>query len=277
MKNNLKIMLTVMFAAAMLTACGNVDEVVSERNVVSSASVSSTAASTTAESATTLIGTSETTTAAVTTSKTVTTTPIVTKAAATTTTPAAAVTTTTTAKTTVTTPKPTTTTTAKKPATTTTTTTTVTTTKKATTTTPKVTTTKKTTTTAKKPAATTTTAKPAAKLTQKDIDKLVKELQEYSNQKAASEDGYKQYFPENGRISFEEAIAYNIENKTPETSSWDSPGRFSSDNWTYEEMRKRLYNKVDGQYSLHPNSHIVLHPEYHNDEYGEYWLIYPLR
>ena len=156
-------------------------------------------------------------------------------------------------------------TTTKKPATVTTTNRATTTTKKATTTTRKVTTTtKKTTTTATTTKKTTTTTSKADTLTQADIDKLVAELQENSNSKAV---GYKQYFPEGGRISFDEAVADNIATKTPQNSSWDPPDRFAGKYMNYEWMYERVKMSIDDNYLSTPNAHIVIYAEYHPNGY----------
>ena len=273
MKNIKRTVITAMAVISILafSACGNVDEVRSERDPAESAATTSaqedSGTVTTVPMTTTTPRKSSMTTASETEAATTTTVTTANVASEKKTTTTTKVTTTTTAKTTVTTTvKKTetkkTTTTAKK----------VTTTKKKTTT-PKVTTTKK----------VTTTAKPAAKLTQKDIDKLVKELQAYSDEIAYDSIYESVRTSRKYKDATEEQVLARVQEhyeagwkKTPETSSWNTPFDYFSD-WTYEEVRKSLYNGIDGEYILSPNSHIVLYPEYHNDEYGEYWLIYPLR
>ena len=174
---------------------------------------------------------------------------------------------------------PTSTTTAKKPPTTVTTTTkatttkkpaTVTTTTKKTTTTAK-TTTKKTTTTAKTTTKVTTTTVQKANLTQADINKLVKELQEYSDNIVkesvlAKIEALKDKLPEgyNWETYLEEQYA-----KTPYDSSWDSPNIFYLDSglWNYSSVYNRMIDALNWQYESSPNSHIVIYVEYHPNGY----------
>lgn len=154
---------------------------------------------------------------------------------------------------------PTSTTTTKKPPTTVTTTTKATTTTKKTTTTAK-TTTKKTTTTAKTTTKTTTTTVQKANLTQADINKLVKELQEYSDNIVkesvlAKIEALKDKLPEgyNWETYLEEQYA-----KTPYDSSWDAPVQVNTDK-DYETAYRWIKDEIDTDYLTSPNCHIVIY------------------
>jgi len=160
---------------------------------------------------------------------------------------------------------PTSTTTTKKPPTTVTTTTKATTTTKKTTTTAN-TTTKKTTTTANTTTKVTTTTVQKANLTQADINKLVKELQEYSDNIVkesvlAKIEALKDKLPEgyNWETYLEEQYA-----KTPYDSSWSAPSSFDiyDDFYTYEYMLSYLKEAIDNEYENMPNCHVVVYAEY---------------
>jgi len=193
--------------------------------------------------------------------------------------------TTTTKKATTTTKKPTTvtTTTTKKVTTTTTTAKKTTTTAKKTT--PKATTTKKPTTTTKL----TTTKKQeitkpqqTIKITQSDVDKLVAELQEYSNSKAeyvtANWTEYRGY----GKAynTLDEFYAWLCEDKTPSNSSWSAPLSFNiyNDFYTYEYMLWYLKDAIDGEYNRNPDCHVVIYAEYFPNGFvweGKQYTTYP--
>ena len=267
MKNTITAILAAALTFTLLTSCGSVDKTadvtVTTTESAWQPALITAASVTTAERQTssTFTEKSTTTTKAVTTTKK-TTTKKTTTSKATTTTKA-----TTTAPITTTTAAPRTTTTAA-----------ATTTKKATTTT-KVTT--------AKPKPTTTTAV-AAKLTQKDINRLVNEMQEYSNEKArpwveqrvANSPVYK---------GSEQSVIDRVVDeyladcsKTPSNSSWDNPGKYYEDTWTYEEAFERLKNSVDSAYERFSDSHIVVYAKRCIDDSGEnvgdvFYEIYMLR
>ena len=184
---------------------------------------------------------------------------------------------------------PTSTTTTKKPPTTVTTTTKATTTTKKTTTTAK-TTTKKTTTTAKTTTKTTTTTVQKANLTQADINKLVKELQEYSNSKAeyvtSNWTNYRGYGTE--YTTLEEFYAWLCEDKTPSNSSWAFPTIVReevTEYFTLDKAYEDVKEDIDNWYIDCPNSHIVLYAQWCPNGEGstntfatyDHWQIYCLR
>ena len=164
--------------------------------------------------------------------------------------------------------------------------TTTTTKKKTTTTTKKKTTT--TTTTAKKQEITTTTS-PAIKITQSDVDKLVKELQIYADEIFENKSGYSPYDTEwvvqigDGYWgTYEEHLVA----KTPSNSSWNSPYSWAEyqnpENYsfsTYEIQLDYMKEKIDWTYEWSPNCHIVVYVEYVVNEKTGYtgWDIYLLR
>lgn len=226
-------------------------EVVSETASVATTTlpVTTTAEATATEKATT--------TSASTTSKKVTTTTTTKKATTTTTTTKKV---TTTKKPTTTTKKTTTVTTTKAPK--------VTTTKKATTT-KKVTTTKKATTTKK----VTTTAK-KSNLTQKDVDRLVRELQEYSNSKC----NFDLLFYTEGEMW------ERIGRKTPSNSSWNGADFFTP-KVTYDYALELIKESIDFTYQQNPNCHIVIYAQWcpngkgccNSYQTSDGWDIYCLR
>lgn len=175
------------------------------------------------------------------------------------------------------------TTTAKK-----TTTTAVKTTTKATTTTKKTVTTAKTTTTvATTSKVTTTTTAQKIYLTQDDIDKLVVELQEYSDslESAAKNDKDFADFLIEKYGSVEAWYEYRASTKTPSNSSWNSPSFFTNDGYTYEFVETRMKAYIDTTYKDNPNSHIVVYAQYDdgsavdwdNDTGSVGWYFYLLR
>ncbi|MBQ8883881.1 MAG: hypothetical protein IJ031_04715 [Oscillospiraceae bacterium] len=177
------------------------------------------------------------------------------------------------------------TTTTKKPTTVTTTKATTTTTKKATTTTTKKKTT--TTTTAKKQEITTTTS-PVIKITQSDVDKLVNELQEYSNSlDVVSQSEYTTYRSYGIKYNtYEEYCDYMASIKTPSNSSWHTVIGWSEYQDPQYEYSFRLYDDMltyikewlDYEYSILPNSHQVVYAEYTTNSHtgATKWDIYLL-
>lgn len=147
----------------------------------------------------------------------------------------------------------------------------VTTTKvKTTTTKPKTTTTKATTT---KKVTTTTAA--AAKLTQADIDRLVKEMQEYSNEKARP--WVETVYEINGYASADAFMA-DIDWMVPSNSSWDSPNKIYPSVWDYEGAKGVIEGHIDSTYNSISDVHLVVYAEACVNSDGEnYWKIYLLR
>ena len=139
------------------------------------------------------------------------------------------------------------------------------------TTTAKKTTTSKKTTTKKQ----TTTTAAQAKLTQSDVDRLVREMQEYSRQK--SKPFIDSIYADCGYSSAEELMSIMEREMTPNNSSWDNPERYYAKVWTYSDITVRLKNTVDAQYSAYPDVHIVVYAEKCSDEDGVYWKMYMLR
>lgn len=177
-------------------------------------------------------------------------------------------------------------TTTKKPTTVTTTKTkkptVTTTTKKATTTTKKVTTTTKTTTTKK---VTTTTR--TIKITQDDVDRLVDELQEYSNSKetdAKTDENFNAFLVEEYG-SVENWYAYRVSTKTPSNSSWGFPVTIWKEYDTYEVACQLVKEAIDCWYEDCPDSHIVLYAQWCPNGEGstntydkrDHWEVYCLR
>ena len=189
------------------------------------------------------------------------------------------------------------TTTTKKPTTVTTTKTTTTKKPTVTTTTTKKKTTTKTTTTKKKTTTTTTTAKkqeittttsPVIKITQSDVDKLVNELQEYSDslETDAKTDLEFQEFLIKKYGSLEAWYEHRANTLTPSNSSWNSPYSWAEyqnpENYsfsTYEIQLDYMKEKIDWTYEWSPNCHIVVYVEYVVNEKTGYtgWDIYLLR
>ena len=239
MKNTITAILAAALTFTLLTSCGSVDKTadvtVTTTESAWQPALITAASVTTAERQTssTFTEKSTTTTKAVTTTKK-TTTKKTTTSKATTTTKA-------------TTTAPITTTTAPR----TTTTAAVTTTKRATTTTAKVTTTKK--------PATTTAA--AAKLTQADIDRLVKEMQEYSNSKVkarvlAEIEEYKDVLP-NGydwEAYLQEIYASDLSN-----SSYGTPDTVRAQGYSYSEAYSKVKGHIDDFYGRVDDIHIVVY------------------
>ncbi len=179
----------------------------------------------------------------------------------------------TTKKATTTTKKPTvTTTTTKKATTTTKKATTTTTTKKKTTTT--------TTTTAKKQEITTTTS-PVIKITQSDVDKLVSELQAYSDslETDAKTDLEFQEFLIKKYGSLEAWYEHRANTLTPSNSSWGGTTRVSIyDKITDNRVPEYLKEEIDFWYENCPNCHVVIYSEYFPDGFvweGEQYTDYP--
>ena len=197
---------------------------------------------------------------------------------------------------------PTSTTTTKKPPTTVTTTTKATTTKKpatVTTTTTKKKTTTKTTTTKKKTTTTTTTAKkqeittttsPVIKITQSDVDKLVNELQEYSDslETDAKTDLEFQEFLIKKYGSLEAWYEHRANTLTPSNSSWAFPTIVReevTEYFTLDKAYEDVKEDIDNWYIDCPNSHIVLYAQWCPNGEGstntfatyDHWQIYCLR
>ena len=175
---------------------------------------------------------------------------------------------------------------------------TTTTTKKVTTTTKKVTTTakpkpvtttKKVTTTAK----TTTTTKPTAKLTQSDVNKLVKELQAYSTNKhfeinkeriLAEIETYKNVLPEGyDWEDYKSEVISAIPTFTPSNSSW-SPTTAIDLDYTYEQAYNFVKGAIDFEYATSPECHVVVYAKWCPNGQGatdgvqrSHWEVYCLR
>ena len=170
---------------------------------------------------------------------------------------------------TTTTPKKTTVTTAKATTTTKKKTTTTTTTKK-----------KTTTTTAKKQEITTTTS-PVIKITQSDVDKLVNELQEYSDslETDAKTDLEFQEFLIKKYGSLEAWYEHRANTLTPSNSSWGGTTRVSIyDKITDNRVPEYLKEEIDFWYENCPNCHVVIYAEYFPDGFvweGEMYYDYP--
>ena len=188
------------------------------------------------------------------------------------------------------------TTTTKKP--TTVTTTKTTTTKKptvTTTTTKKKTTTTTTTTKKKTTTTTTTTAKkqeitnsPVIKITQSDVDKLVNELQEYSDslETDAKTDLEFQEFLIKKYGSLEAWYEHRANTLTPSNSSWHTVISWSEYQTNTEKTFDEIYSDkitqikecLDLEYEILPNSHQVVYAEYTTNSYtgDTKWSIYLL-
>ena len=127
------------------------------------------------------------------------------------------------------------------------------------------TTTRQTTTTAKKtqapkPKPTTTTAKPKPKfeLTQNDIDRAVKELQQYSNEHCDFD-----------AIFYNEQEMWdNIATRNLDNSSWGTPDTVSPDTYSsYDELYRKVKGHIDDLYRVigKDQAHIVVYQQWHGD------------
>lgn len=276
MKNTMIKVFSVLAVALCMTACGN-------KSGTSDKSVTTT----TSETLTTTTGPVVTTTVATVTNEPeeVVTTTISSSSEDTTTTtePTATSDVDSEVSTTTTTPKVTTT---KKPTTVTTTTTK----KKATTTTtakkstPTTTTTPKPTTT---PEVTTTTTAFVPLITQDEIDKLVVELQKYSNSVYENLSGYNPY-DEEWYVEKETGYGFDtvtyaeyLKRKTPNNSSWEAPDTVSPKYHTYAQALSFEKEMIDLMYKEIDNVVFIVYSQYYPNgingdrDYGS-WEIYLL-
>ncbi len=126
------------------------------------------------------------------------------------------------------------------------------------------TTTTRQTTTAKKTQApkpkptTTTTAKPKFKLTQNDIDRVVKELQQYSNETCDFD----------AIFYTEQEMWDNIATRNLDNSSWGTPDTVSPDTYSsYDELYRKVKGHIDVLYDRigKDQAHIVVYQQWHGD------------
>lgn len=123
---------------------------------------------------------------------------------------------------------------------------------------------RQTTTTAKKTQApkpkptTTTTAKPKFKLTQNDIDRVVKELQQYSNETCDFD----------AIFYTEQEMWDNIATRNLDNSSWGTPDTVSPDTYSsYDELYRKVKGHIDVLYDRigKDQAHIVVYQQWHGD------------
>ena len=123
---------------------------------------------------------------------------------------------------------------------------------------------RQTTTTAKKTQApkpkptTTTTAKPKFELTQNDIDRVVKELQQYSNETCDFD----------AIFYTEQEMWDNIATRNLDNSSWGTPDTVSPDTYSsYDELYRKVKGHIDVLYDRigKDQAHIVVYQQWHGD------------
>lgn len=86
------------------------------------------------------------------------------------------------------------------------------------------------------------------------------------------------------KITYEEAIASNIKEKTPSNSSWSIPEQITP-NFTYPEAYNCIKNLIDLDYADVPDCHIVVYAQWCPNGKGcnngsmksDCWDIYLLR
>lgn len=109
-------------------------------------------------------------------------------------------------------------------------------------------------------------------LTQSMVDKLVKELQEYSNSKEqwvrenwTELRGYGKEF-----TTLDECYEYLCDGETPENRGWDFPVSFDIHNpkCTYEYILEMMKSTIDAVYYSSPDSHVVIYARYYKDGFN---------
>lgn len=125
------------------------------------------------------------------------------------------------------------------------------------------------------------------KITQSDVDKLVNELQEYSNSKSVWKEQYvESIWYGKWFNTYEEYCDYCVANSTPSNSSWHTVIGWSEYQDPQYEYSFRLYDDMltyikewlDYEYSILPNSHQVVYAEYTTNSHtgATKWDIYLL-
>ena len=105
---------------------------------------------------------------------------------------------------------------------------------------------------------TTTTAKPKFELTQNDIDRVVKELQQYSNETCDFD----------AIFYTEQEMWDNIATRNLDNSSWGTPDTVSPDTYSsYDELYRKVKGHIDVLYDRigKDQAHIVVYQQWHGD------------
>ena len=105
---------------------------------------------------------------------------------------------------------------------------------------------------------TTTTSKPKFKLTQNDIDRVVKELQQYSNETCDFD----------AIFYTEQEMWDNIATRNLDNSSWGTPDTVSPDTYSsYDELYRKVKGHIDDLYRIigKDQAHIVVYQQWHGD------------
>ena len=106
--------------------------------------------------------------------------------------------------------------------------------------------------------ATTAAAEPKFELTQSDVDRAVKELQQYSNEQCDFD----------AIFYTEQEMWDNIATRNLDNSSWGTPDTVSPDTYdSYDELYRKVKGHIDDLYRIigKDQAHIVVYQQWHGD------------